>query len=513
MTNKITEDTIKKLIEQVLKEEQLNEFQTIKWKNDTAKDARDALGAKGTDPTKADIDKVTSRDNDVKNLSKKDIDAAASIPALKPILQKLAKNSSPAVGAYINQVLAAQGPIDALGDTQVPDISPDDSPLEISNDGVSVDKRSFDQPLGRVDPAAAYDINKTANQATGKPSNQVGVDSTLYNVFRAVPGNDLAAKLSYLKGVADLIENDESLEGVKDNEIFKISNAMMVFSNLANLSKTMGGSEAGFVMEAMLAGLIMGFKPPGKGTSDVISYLDKEKVFFSSKFTMKGGSNSWDPQHEIGMKDHLRMGPVYYVFIQKEGSPANATKSQGYNTLNVYITRLNKIGPRQSALKHVKAEQLNSSGDFVTLTPAFKKTGTSPEPNYNKNNPFLKIPVLKDPSTSYVKVGEQVANYIENDSENPLFKSILDAAQRLQNMQKNTEEYRAAKASGKSGQLSNGTASAKDYVNAVATDYTDIKSSFKKIFSSDLGSQKAFNESKVITANFLKKLISESFKK
>ena len=514
MADKITEDTIKKLIEEVLKEEQLNEFKTIKWNKNknNAKDVDPLIGRSGTPPTFPDFKKIAKADGKDLNLSKKDINTAAKNPALKPILRDLAGNSKSKIGTYINSTLGSAGPVDALASTSVPDIEPSSSPLKVQDTGISVKDRKFDQPLGRIDTGAAYDLDADFKATKAKAAkNQVGVNSTLYNVFRAVPGDDLGGKLSYLKGVADLIENDEDLSSVADDEIFKISNAMMVFNNLANLSKAYGSSEAGFVMESMLAGLIMGFKPKGKGTSDMVTHLKSGKGLYSSKFTQAGGANAWGSGNDDRMKSHIKAGDIYYIHVKKVGATARTTASTAYNSLEVYITKL-KQNTKVTNYLSVSGEYLKPDGKFTKLANPLQKPASKPKVTFS-STPFLSIPLLSNADASYVKIGERVASYIEQDSGNPLFEAILEAAQRLQNMQKNTEEYRAVKGSGQAGKLKSKTASAKDYVNAVATDYSKIKVSFKTIFKSDLGTEKRFNESKVISPQFLKKLIEESFKK
>jgi len=514
MANKITKDTIKKLIEEVLKEEQLNEFTTIKWKKNKnyAADVDPLVGRSGTPPTFTDFKKIAAADGIGLNLSKTDITNAAKKSSLEPILRDLANNSKANIGAFINTTLGPAGAVDALAGTSVPDIEPGESALKVQDAGIAVKDRKFDQPLGRIDPGAAYDLDADF-KATKKNAakNQVGVNSTLYNVFRAVPGDDLGGKLSYLKGVADLIQNDESLKSVADDEIFKISNAMMVFNNLANLSKAYGASEAGFVMESMLAGLIMGFKPKGKGTSDMVTHLKSGKGLYSSKFTKGGGSNAWGDGTDDRMKSHIKAGDVYYINVKKVGATTGTTASTAYNSLEVYITKL-KQNTKVSNYRSVSGEYLKPDGTFAKLSNVLQKPATNPKVTFS-STPFLSIPLLKKPDASYVKIGERVASYIEQDSKNPLFEAILEAAQRLQNMQKNTEEYRAARGSGQAGKLKSKTASAKDYVNAVATDYSKIKVNFTTIFKSDLGTEKRFNENKVISPIFLKKLISESFKK
>ena len=85
-------------------------------------------------------------------------------------------------------------------------------------------------------------------------------------------------------------------------------------------------------------------------------------------------------------------------------------------------------------------------------------------------------------------------------------KKMISAYKSLQKVEQNTDNYRSAKGKGET------TGTASDYISAISTDYAIFKSMMNDVFESE-GETEKINESKKVTADFLKKLISESLNK
>ena len=104
---------------------------------------------------------------------------------------------------------------------------------------------------------------------------------------------------------------------------------------------------------------------------------------------------------------------------------------------------------------------------------------------------------------------QTAANFLAGEIEKStaeISKKMISAYKSLQKVEQNTDNYRSVKGRGETM----GTAS--NYIKAISTDYAIFKSMMNDVFESE-GETEKINESKKITADFLEKLISESFKR
>ena len=128
----------------------------------------------------------------------------------------------------------------------------------------------------------------------------------------------------------------------------------------------------------------------------------------------------------------------------------------------------------------------------------------------------MSLRLLDNPNASAFAIGERIQTFITNQG--GILKAVMDASRRIQNMDANTKEYRAVRGSGGTGKKLGGTTASLDYVQAIAEDYSKIKSNFQEIFtdtektSAKVDGAQVFSEQKV-TSDLLKKLIQEKFKK
>lgn len=408
--------------------------------------------------------------------------------------------------------------------------------LNIANTGLSIDDKAArtPTPFGDVDVSGQYDSSKTMSD--DDMAGAVTVDSSVQNMLSAVSGSNLAEKLSSLNASAIILNDKDSIKNLSPEQAFEFSNNIAILSTIGNLSKSTGASSAGFELEGIFAGLLLGFKPTGNGTSDMITKITGGQTqFYSSKFVSDTAKQSWNGEENKsnGMRHHLAKGDVYYITIKKTGSidatttNPSVTAATAYNKLEVHITKLIKtdelIKPFNSSSRSpwtvVKGAFLKSDGNFYALTPPLGNRAADGSPPIKIGaESYLTINLLDDANASAFAIGDKIIKAIEG-ADNPLLSAIMSASRRLKNMDDNTKEYRAARGSGKAGELGNNTtASATAYVKQIATDYSEIKANFQTMFQQDekeaavVNGAQVFKEQK-ITANLLKKLISETFKK
>ena len=412
-------------------------------------------------------------------------------------------------------------PAPPLSSTDIPDIPSSDDAIDISNTGLDIDSRPLTNPLGDVSTKGQYDSANTINDFSGK----VSVDSSLYNMFNAVAGDDIGAKFSRLNQVAEILDTTKSasLDNATHDDILLFANDLAILSKIGNLAKEMGSSGAGFELEGMLAGLLGGYTPAGKGTSDMITGKGGSMEFYSAKLVASKPGQSWMGEKgdaNNGMYHHLKESNVYYITLFKKNSKqSTTTAATAYDVLEVHITKLNKNTKLSRTGDHpwskVEGSYLDSTGSFQTLDRPLGALKTGPT-IAKGSTPFVSLRLLQKPNASAFAIGKRIEQFVNNKG--GILKSVMDASRRIQNMDANTKEYRAVRGSGANGKAQNGTSSSLDYVQAIATDYAKIKSDFQKIFTdaektgSKVDGAQVFKEQK-ITANLLKKLIQEKFKK
>jgi hypothetical protein len=411
---------------------------------------------------------------------------------------------------------------------KTPDSVKNSPTMNIANSGITIDDKAARTmlPFGDVNTSGQYDSSKTINSPG--MDGAVTVDSSIQNMLSAVSGSNLAEKLSSLNNSAIILNDPAKIKSLSPQESFELSNNIAILSTIGNLAKSTGSSSAGFELEGIFAGLLLGFKPAGNGTSDMITKIkDGEAKFYSSKFVSTTATQSWNGEEgkNNGMRHHLAKGDVYYITIKKTGSTTATTSATAYNKLEVHITKLIKTSDKlpvwvkgKEPWVTVDGAYLNPDGNFYALEPPLgKKAADGSPPIKHGANPYITIALLKNANASAFAIGDKIIKAVEG-ADNPLLKAIMNASRRLKNMDDNTKEYRAARGSGKDGELSTGSATATDYVKQIATDYSEIKKNFGAMFSDDekraakVDGAQVFTEQKV-TANLLQKLISETFKK
>jgi hypothetical protein len=166
-------------------------------------------------------------------------------------------------------------------------------------------------------------------------------------------------------------------------------------------------------------------------------------------------------------------------------------KHQKYTQLDLFITEITKSGTTYQAQNIIHdSSGLKYGTQYVCKQDAsdvYVFMGKQPgATGKNKNqgttaNRFIQIPVLSVKSADISAAAKYAHSQLT--SKNSPLKKLSQAVQgifkRLQNMQYNTEEYIGVKG----GSKFNKKQAATDYIDQIATDYTDVKSSYNDMFT------------------------------
>jgi hypothetical protein len=401
-----------------------------------------------------------------------------------------------------------------------------DNGMDISR---GVTQSSTINPFGGVDftqgttDASGLRTSDTADEqgrkiTAGFAAQEVKLPSNIVNAMKLFEdkGTDLGNRLQSLEETANSIKNSDypSSAGGK----LKFAAKANVLISLTNLAKVTDSSSAGFAFEKFICAFFNGIGAGGaNGAIDVALKAGAGWVPSSAKF-LSGGNveQAGGDAGEIGVEGILnKYGKIIYFVFQKvkdktgKQRVVQASERNDYSKIQVYITMVYKD-------KNVEVMVLDSSGNATYrdtgvpaptggLSIAFKNLrGT------NLGNPTATLPVLNSPDSAANSIAEFAkAQMTDNGG---IFDQLMGIFGLLENMKKNTENYETTGGEGGTSPAQ-GLAST-EYLAELSKDYIDAKDMYATLFT-DAGEDvtgTGFAEGKVITASFLKKLISESFK-
>jgi hypothetical protein len=381
--------------------------------------------------------------------------------------------------------------------------------------------------------------------------NKVKPDVMLFKVFQSIGGNTVVEKFTNLQVFAkSIMENDldkwmeitlgvNSEKGATPEQEFKALNYAMVLTMLGDSSKTGDSSNAGYFFEGFLAYLISApIVGKAGGAADNIAILSKEgRLKLSAKFYLNKAQTYQD---EEGMLKDLEgstkagVNNLYYLTIEKnvtgeskniryDNKPFTATGAE-FDTLSLYLTRywtkegviygvaLDENGVAQEGtedkLKIIKNADPEKSGNAMLFAG-----------NLSKSLPILEFPVL--PLDTVPKNFDEAKEYVATQTATKISEKIQESAQKkmasfvsivqsLKDLEYKSKEYSGDKAARAFSKKGGPTAS--DAIRDIHDSYAGLYNQYKFLFS-DVRDRTEFKESKKITANFLKKLISETLKK
>lgn len=369
-------------------------------------------------------------------------------------------------------------------------------------------KRVQTQVFGDIESSfRGSDLSSDQDPSVMNPASIAGessMDSSLIAQFSTLSGGDPIQAFATLAQTADDIAKGKF--PTDPNEALAFTSKVNLLNYFANLSKLQGGPEGGYHFERFLVGLTRGAQIGGKGGAiDVIQNAKagigatSQKFTASSSFTQAIGTATNDAGVRGVLQNSQFPGGVFYFVGKKIGGAA------AYDTIEVYIIQLSLTGTNNY---NATWWEVDSNGNIVAQSGKANVTAVAPGTGKNKfknkpvsytngsnlsartasvhidathGKPAFTIPVLKNPSGTSTAVAEYLKDQMSGAGTG-VFKTIKDNISnvyaRLDNMEKNTMEYAAVKGGG-TGKKTN----PENYIQQIATDYTDIKAEWNTVFS------------------------------
>lgn len=376
-------------------------------------------------------------------------------------------------------------------------------------------KDRFANPFGAPTIDSGIESKKGAKAKISQL--KVKADSAAVEMFSAIePGKTIEEKLNAIVNIATDVENGTYTGLTTDQAALEYANSLAVYNYISNMSKSFSAQAAGYEFEKVLALLMEGAVVGGSnGAADVVIATKGGKAYYSAKLLTDINDLKQSRIGKEGIDALVKDGPIYYIAGVKASGLSPLKKPQGqavlYTEIYWYIFKV---------IDALTVEYLDKTGNFVSSVQMDNKDTSNMKVaggNYKKY--FCKMPILKKSALdkTAIAVGKSVSDFVDKSGSKMLI-SAKEATRKLQNMEANTIEYRAVAAKGASATGTAGRTAA-EYVTQVANDFVSIKDDFKEIFKSTVsGASTAdlskFNESKkIITSDFLKKLIKETLKK
>lgn len=318
--------------------------------------------------------------------------------------------------------------------------------------------------------------------------------------------------------------NKGKLAGLTIDESIMLMTKISFVASLFATGKETKGQESGYVWEKMCA-LFLGGAVSGLlgGAADVVTNMFGG-TSLSQKFILPAtGITQAAKNINTAMTNKKQGESLYYFALIKLGGGS----SQGLNKIGFALVKMERstVTPGTFTKYYLKKdgsyERFGTPNDVATGTGSYVIMSSSDITAAESDLPMLdpKIP----PNLDYNETIDQLSNNLSqvNPSSNfgKLTKATIGIADKLSAMQNVTNEYRNAKAASAatSGSFSSGNTST-DYADKISDLYLGVKSDYKTLFKllgDYVGSKAAstFQEGKKITSDYLKKIISESFKK
>jgi len=389
--------------------------------------------------------------------------------------------------------------------------------------GTVEDVDPIQQPFGRsADPSS---LPKSSLETTGddfKSGSSVKADRNIVNQFRSIGGSSIIEKLDELKAFGEAVNGGEDgISGwLNSHNEFDLINYSAVLSMLADISKEYLAIESGYQFERWLA-LFMNMPVVGgeNGMADNLAKATGGGTIYTSAKMVSNPCSISQALSNFKAQFEQSQDPVYYFSVQKKGDRFGPASS--YTNISDLVLYLVKIEPdaNQQDLPY-KGQLIGSNGSpkspeyglkidpesptKVLIMPCTSRKSDAKMEQYA----FFSIPTLPEvPHTG--EMVQTAASFLAGEIEKStaeISKKMISAYKSLQKVEQNTDNYRSVKGKGET------MGSASDYIKAISTDYVMFKSIMNDVFESEDETEK-ISESKKVTANLLKKLIQEKFKK
>ena len=358
------------------------------------------------------------------------------------------------------------------------------------NDGITINDRNVEAIFGRMNLSIGKTALKTTKDKVLKKAitkdtlkGQVQFDSSIIKQFEVLQGTP-ERKFKELADLAEMIERgDFSSVGKKREEVFAFATKVNVLNLFANLSKGVEAQTGGYNFEKFVVAILGTAANLGglNGAIDVMYSTAKAMIPTSQKFISSetftqamGDPNSMGVTASLAAYDE-----IIYIIGRKLGE----TKGR-YNQVGITFVKVKK--------------SKNAIPDYQLMAKNFTYGTTQKSTINNKNYMEIRIPdgeetmlipILDIDSSSQTAVAAYINKQLERDDgfSAGIITALRNIHARINNLDKNTQEYRAETA--KAGD-------ATKYVSQIATDYTELKDDYGKIFTDTEKSGTVFTENK-----------------
>ena len=353
----------------------------------------------------------------------------------------------------------------------------------------------------------------------------------LIALFGSIEGSSIQEKLTSISEFSQAAQNETLDQWSQDKDSFAAFTYAKVLNLLAGI-KTTGSSEAGFDFERWLA-LLLNIPVAGaeQGAADNLGKIGEEIVYTSAKLYKYIYGENAPTQAKAKLLETTKGGKKMYYFIGQKivgaSGGGQAGKVQGYHfieAIDLYMVEISQTKGKKLQGRFVRQKEgggLQATQPYLLSTKV--KDGQTVEsqmvltpqvPGDTNKFIFSKI---------YLPQGEITDNELENTAEyltrqvnsidDNVTQAIMNAAKSIVEMKADTESY-----AGKSVKKKKG---ASDYIDKIAKSHKSLVTLYNTIFQYGEGDKedrtKKFDRSVTaeskITADYLRKLIEESFKK
>ena len=414
--------------------------------------------------------------------------------------------------------------------------------ITASNLKIDIENRKDLKPFGRL----SVPMSDIAGEGELKDIKEIKVDSAYKAIFDAIPGGSLFDKFQAMEKFAKQIKDPATAPTLTDDEnAFMVANMGLILDTLGSVSKEFESTAAGPEFEKFLALLLGGAVVGGEsGATDMLGRFDDKEAYYSAKLYSSG-----DFKQALGLDTNIGItgivgpdtngnpvNPMYYIFgfkTQQDLSQRTTTgigkgASAKYDKIYIFILEINWVKSEDDSdyNKHLghngyyTAQAIGPNGHYKGVELRLNNTSKQLEfKNYfvkreTFRNYAYEIPVMAKSKVNDLAytVSQYLTDVLMKKQQDPSGKevyvdntlnAIIQVFKRLQNMERNTQEYNAVKSK-------EGSTDTRKYVKAISTDYLMLKTNYNKMFSS--GEDTTTDITKInekITPELLDKLIKE----
>ena len=300
--------------------------------------------------------------------------------------------------------------------------------------------------------------------------------------------------------------NSAGMAAIKAIPAEKLFTSISVMATLDYITNSFQGSSAGPIYEVLQALLAGGVVFGGKQAGADVLMGNEGELWLSNKNSQLSGNASVSGKQSQKNIHALQVGEtMWYIGFGKKGPAAKDQANKGRNTiLRIFIVGINRV-----AAADASASFNGVNADGTVVKKGLDAPGTDYRIPFDKvKNDTINIPIRPLPSVDFSKLASEAIDKAKDTTQ----MAIRDIYVKLENIEKRTQTFLALHARQDATSLDKRKAS--DAASLAATDYTSLKGDLKSGFGGvDTAAGAEFNEGKKITANLLKKLIQEKFKK